>query len=247
MRVLILGAAGRVGQVLTRVLSDEYDFVLADVRPLDDPRYLPLDVLDADAVAAAVADCDAVVYLSIARAEDLGHGTHAYAQRTVDIHVKGTLNVLHAAVQAGGKRVLYAGTVSSLEGYAPHVLVRADDPPRGGGIYGITKGFGEQLCGMYHESAKLPVAILRLGHVYIEEIGGKRGQVADRYLVHQWDVAQAFSAVVRNPWPPFAVIHVVSDSVGRRWDLETGERLYGWRPWVRFLPGGTPDPATLPG
>jgi len=242
-----MGAAGRVGQVLTRELSDEFDLVLADVRPVDDPRFTSVDVLDYGAVEQAVADCDAVVYLSIARAEDLGNGTDAYHARAVDIHVRGTLNVLRAAVKTGGKRVLYAGSITSLNAYPPHVLVGPDAPPRSHGVYGVTKGFGEELCREYHEVSGLPVAILRLGHVYIEQIGGKRGNPGDSVLVHQHDVAQAFRAVLEQPFPPFAVIHVVADSIGRQWDLSAGQRLYGWEPRVKFLPGGTPDPDTLPG
>ena len=99
---------------------------------------------------------------------------------------------------------------------------------------------------MFHRDHKLPVAVLRLGHVYIEAHGGKRGPVPDFVLIHGSDVASAFDCVLNHPYPPYAVIHVVCEGLPRRWDLETGARLYGWRPKVRFLDGGIPDPATLP-
>lgn len=247
MRILIVGASGRVGSLLVPMWDGEHEVVPADVRPMDHPRFVALDVCELDAVRAAMAGVDCVVHLSIARSEDLGHGTAEYANGSFDVHVKGVYNALRAAHEAGGKRVLYASSVSCVSHYPPHELVTSDHRPDGGGVYGITKGFGEELCRIFHRDSRLPVVVLRLGHVYIEAHGGKRGPVADHVLVHGSDVAGAFDTVLKSPFPPYAVIHVVGDAVPRRWDLETGARLYGWRPKVRFLPGGTPDPDTLPG
>jgi len=238
MKVLIVGALGRVGHVLTRELGDRFEFVLGDVRGLDEPGVVPLDVCEPAQVENAVRLADTIVYLSIARDEDLGHGVE-YAQACFDVQVKGLYNVLSAAEGQGNKRVVYAGSVSALSGYPDDMMIGSEHPPKSSGVYGITKGLGEDLCRTFHEGRNLPVAILRLGHVYCDGVG-KRGPVPNKYCVYETDVARAFGAVISEPEPPWALIHVVGDNEGRNWDLEEGKRLYGWEPEFTFDPDGKP-------
>jgi len=242
MRVLICGAAGRVGRILTRALGQAHDLILGDVCPIDDPRYIELDVRDMGQTQEAVADCDAVVHLSIARLEDFGNvATPEYADATFDVHVKGLYHVLSAAAMCGGKKVVYASSVSAVAGYPKHVMIGSQHRHEGGGVYGITKGFGEELCRMLHQSSGLPVIILRLGHVWIAEIGGKRGHIASHYLVHESDVASAFDCALQCDEPTYALVHIVGDNAGRRWDLEAAKALLGWRPRWRFSDDGEPE------
>ncbi len=239
MRVLITGAAGRLGRVLTAELESEYRLLLGDVRPLADPHHVPLDVRDASQVRAAVANADAVVHLAIVDSENFGGDNLGYAQAALEVHVIGTHHVLRAAADLGGKRVLYASSVSAVAGYPPDVTVGSEDGHRGGGTYGVTKGLGEELCRHFHEGRGLPVVVLRLGNVYFADPSWNRhGSHPSR--VDAVEVAQAFARVLATPQPPYALIHVVGDSAARRWDLEAARRLYGWQPKRRFGEDGRP-------
>ena len=239
MRVLIVGAAGRLGRVLTAELGGEHDLLLGDVRPVDDPRYVPLDVRDASQVRAAVANADAVIHLAIVDSENFGGDTLEYAQAALEVHVIGAHHVLRAAADLGRKRVLYASTVSAVAGYPPDVMVGSDDGPRGGGTYGVTKGLGEELCRHFHEGRGLPVVVLRLGNVYFADpTWNRHGSHPSR--VDASDVAQAFARVLRTPEPPFALVHIVGNNGHHGWDREAARRLYGWEPRQRFGTDGAP-------
>ena len=66
-RVLITGAAGRIGSFLTRHLADQYDFVLTDIRPPADACGFPFiaaDISDPEAMRALCSDIDTVVHLA---------------------------------------------------------------------------------------------------------------------------------------------------------------------------------------
>ncbi|MBM3500252.1 MAG: NAD(P)-dependent oxidoreductase, partial [Armatimonadetes bacterium] len=120
-------------------------------------------------------------------------------------------------------------------------------------IYGMTKGFGEDLCRMFHESRGLPVAVLRLGNLYVPEASG--AWVGNVHLpdlathpppgptpsrVHVEDVARAIALALETPEPTYALVHIVGDGSEGRWDLEAARRLYGWEPRYTFGADGLP-------
>ena len=241
MKVLIAGAAGRVGKVLTRELQDDHELMLGDVVPIDDPRFVPFDVRDGDQVREVVPECDAVIYLSMAQ------GTHEggwdglrYADEAFGVHVIGLHNVLQAALDFGKKRVLYTSTVSAVDAYPKHIMIGPEDRHRGGRMYGLTKGFGEELCYMFHQHHHLPVVVLRLGSFYTREMEAEGGTMAHPSVVHESDVARAFACVLAASRPHYALIHVVGDNLGRQWEIETARCLFHWEPEYTFNPDWKP-------
>jgi len=241
MRVLITGGGGRLGTVLARELGDTHELILGDVRPIDDPRYVPLNVRDVPRVREVVADCDAVIHLAIMDSLGIGPtGSLEYAQAAFDVHVTGTYNVLRAAFDAGAKRVLCASSVSAVAGYPEGEMIGSNHRPKGGGIYGVTKGLGEELCRHFHEECGLPVVVLRLGNVYFEGLNWDHNQYPEPSRVDSVDVARAFAAVLQAPRPAFALIHIVGDNIGSHYDLEAARKLYGWKPQRPFGTDGKP-------
>lgn len=241
MKVLILGAAGRVGRALTTVLSPDHDLVLGDVLALDDPRYIHADVRDPSQLRQAMQGCEAVVHLAIVDWPSLSaQGAGAYETAAFAVHVLGTYNVLWAAVDTGVRRVLYSSSVSAVAGYPKDEMVGSHHRHLGGGVYGITKGFGEELCRMFHHGRGLSVVILRLGNVFCPDLPDRSGPGGHPSRVHVDDVTRAFAQVLASPSPTFALVHVVGDNPGRHWDLEAARTLYGWQPTVSFGPDGLP-------
>jgi len=257
MKVLITGAAGRLGQRLAKALETSHDLVLGDVKRLDDPRFMQLDITDLAAVRAAVRQCDAVVHMAIldwpaCSAQE----TLRYGVPCVQVHVSGLHNVLHAALESGVRRFVYTSSVSAVDGLAPDTRVGSDTRHYSNSIYGLTKGFGEDLCRMFHHAYGLSVAVLRLGNIYIPEPGGywvgniyvpesaeRRAPGPSPSRVHVDDVTRAVALALEASEPGYALVHVVGDNPGRQWDLEAARNVYGWAPRYAFGPDGRARPS----
>jgi nucleoside-diphosphate-sugar epimerase len=254
MKVLITGAAGRLGRNLTRTMVANYDLVLGDVKPINDQRFIHLDIMDMAAVRAAVRQCDAVVHMVILDWPECGpEEKMRYAVPALQVHVVGLHNVLQAACEAGLRRFVYTSSVSAVDGIQHGTLVASDTRHYSNKIYGMTKGFGEDLCRMFHYSFGLSVAVLRLGTVFAPEAGGAwignayyqdlakcpaQGDATSR--VHVDDVTRAIALVLEHVEPSYAVVHVVGADSGGRWDLESARCLYGWVPRYAFGTDGLP-------
>jgi len=246
MKVLIIGAAGRLGRRLTRALAPNHALVLGDIVPMDDPRFVRLDALDPEAAGAAALGCDAVVYLAIYdwAACDETEGLR-HAAKALKVHVLGLHNALRAAWEAHARRFVYTSSVSAVDGIAPGEMIGSGHRHWSNGAYGMSKGLGEDVCRQFHAAHRLSVAVLRLGNIYAPEGNGAwMGNVfypdlskvceASPSRVHVDDVTRAIELAMTSPGPAYGLAHVVGDNPGRRWDLEAARRLYGWAPRHSF-------------
>jgi nucleoside-diphosphate-sugar epimerase len=254
MQVLITGAAGRLGRKLTRALEANHDLILGDIQPLDDARFVHLDITDMAAVRTAVGQCDAAVHAAIMDwpccepKEAL-----RYAGPAIQVHVVGLHHMLHAAWEAGVGRFVYTSSLSVVDGIAPGVPVAPDTRHYSNAIYGLTKGFGEDLCRMFHQSFNLSVAVLRLGTVFIPEGDGAwQGNVHIPDLVayrapdppparvHVDDVTRAIELAIETTEPRYALVHLVGGDSGNQWDIQAARRIFGWQPQYAFGSNGVP-------
>ena len=271
MRTLITGAAGRLGIRLARTLAASHDLVLSDIKPLADPRFVRVDITDLEAVRVAVRGCDAVVHMVIldwpccSARETLRYGVPC-----VQVHVAGLHHVLQAALEAGVRRVVYTSSVSVVDGLPAGTRVDSGTRHYSNAIYGLTKGFGEDLCRMFHHTYGLSVAVLRLGTIFAPENGGAwignafhpdpakcpaPGTATSR--VHVDDVTAAVALALEAPDLGYTLVHVVGADSGGTWDLKAARRAFGWAPRYAFdtdglprvLPcpaGGRPSPSSSP-
>jgi len=252
MKILIAGAAGRLGLRLRGGLEKAHDLVLADLKPVDDPRFVQVDIMDFPSVCSAMRGCDAVVHMVIADFPSCAPvDSLRYGVSSLNTQVIGIYNVLRAALESGVRRFVYTSSVSAVDGMPCDARVASDTRHYSHSIYGLTKGFGEDLCRMYHHSFNLSVAVLRLGTIFAPEGGGvwignvyypdmARLPAYDEPTsrVHVDDVICAIARAVEAAEPDYALTHVVGADSGGLWDLDEGFRLYGWRPRYAFARDG---------
>src|SRR4051812_48813980 len=219
MRVLITGAAGRIGTVLRAGLRDEFDLRLTDVREPEDlghDEFVAADLTDPEAVDRAAAGADAVVHLGAVPDE-------ASFAEVAGPNLAGTFYVFDAARRLGAKRVVYASSNHATGMYAPGDPLDGTQPPRPDGIYGASKVWGEALGSMFADRFGLEVVCLRIGS--FKPRPTQRRELAT-WLSHA-DAVRLVRAGLTAPGVGFEIVYGASANTRRWWPL-TG--ALGFRP-----------------
>jgi UDP-glucose 4-epimerase len=170
---LVTGGAGFIGSNIVeelvrrgervRVLDDFSTGKRENLSVLvDDIELAEGDLRDPSAVRQAVEGVDYVLH----------QGALPSVQRSVDdpltshaVNATGTLNLLHAAREAGVKRVVYAAS-SSVYGDGPALPKQEDMIPRPKSPYAVSKLAGEQYCRAFTEVYGLETVCLRYFNVF---------------------------------------------------------------------------------
>lgn len=176
MKILVTGADGFIGSHLTEALvADGHDVrAMVYYNALNSWGWLDhspvgqqveifmADVRDAVCVRNAAADCDLIFHL--AALIGIPYSYHA-PQSYVDTNVVGTLNVVQAARDLGGIRVVQMST-SEVYGTAQSVPMTEEHRLKAQSPYAATKIAADQIALSYHLSFDLPVVVARPFNTY---------------------------------------------------------------------------------
>lgn len=224
MRVLVTGAAGGVGQVVTAGLGDRgHEVVGLDLR--SEPEgfagaWHSLDCADADAVAEVFADesLDGVVHLA-------GLAGEASLPKSLTAHAVTTAALLDAMVEHGVRRIVYASSNHAV-GRVPRTdLVTDRELPRPDTFYGVAKVAAEATLRLYADRYGIDAIVCRIGSMLAQP-------ESTRHL-STWlspdDCVRMVEAGLTAPAPGYAVIYGISANTRAWWDLDPGRRL-GYEP-----------------
>jgi uronate dehydrogenase len=224
MRVLVTGAAGRIGRVVVVGLSDRgHDVVGLDLVPPpegDDRPWHVVDCSDPDATRAvfAVEHLDAVVHLA-------GDPGEASLPDSLTSHVVTTAALLDAAIAHDVRRFVFASSNHAV-GHIPRTdVLTVDALPRPDTFYGVGKVAAEALLRLYADRYGLDALACRIGS-FRREPGSTRE--LSTWLSHD-DCVRMVEACLTTPAPGFAVLYGISANTRAWWDLEPGRAL-GYRP-----------------
>ncbi len=159
-RVLITGAAGRIGAALREGLRGKYaQLRLVDTQPIQDLKegeeFMQVDIADMDAVEKMMEGVDAVVHMA-ASVSSRGWET------MFEPNFIGTYNIYEAARRQGVRRVVYASSIHAHGYYRRDQKVGPDSQPRPDSVYGVSKIFGEAFGRMYADKHGMEVVALRI-------------------------------------------------------------------------------------
>lgn len=232
--VTITGAAGSIGSKLRTHLGSRGGMTLRllDSDARGDPAILEADLAQWDERwVGTFAGADAVIHLAGDPRPDAPWGS--IVRNNVDL----VLNVLEAAVQQKARRVIFASSNWTMAGhrFADGPLT-ADREPAPVNAYGASKLVGERLGRSFSDRHGLSVVCLRIGYCQHEH-GNRPGPHMgwNRWGQEMWlsdrDLCGAFErAVLAPPELRFAVLNLMSQNEGMRWDIETTKRVLGWQP-----------------
>ena len=151
MRALITGAAGFVGGHLSAYAADRGAEVVG-------PSREQLDLLDAGAVAATVADVKPDAVFHLAALASVGESWSAPAE-TLDNNTRATLNLLEAVREVAPDAVVLAAGSGEQYGPVPEerLPVTEDEPFRPQNPYAVSKAAADLLSGFYADAHGLRV------------------------------------------------------------------------------------------
>jgi nucleoside-diphosphate-sugar epimerase len=172
-KVLVTGAAGRIGANLSKALLEKGYEVRAFVLP-DDPKVAKLKGMDLEIVYGDLRDAEAVdkAMEGVERIAHLGYimGRPKWMDRATEfaINIPGTFNMLEAAGQRTDKIAcfLFASTNATYDAFhAKYVPMDERHPQEATTWYGTQKIIGERMLEGYEREFGLRGTIVRFGTV----------------------------------------------------------------------------------
>lgn len=176
-RILVIGGAGLIGSHIVDALrrTDVAEIIVYDnfvrgradnlKQALADPRVSVYphggDILHTDVLTRAMEGVDGVFHLA---ALWLLH-CHEYPRSAFDVNIRGTFNVIEAAIAAGVKRIVNSSS-ASVYGDALELPMTEDHPYNNFTFYGATKIAGEHMLKALGHRYGQPWVGLRYMNVY---------------------------------------------------------------------------------
>jgi len=247
MRVVITGAAGRIGTQIVQELSPSHELRLIDRRPMEHRDGVIADLSRAPRRGVwprwfgskslswnePFEGADVVVHLS-ANPESL-----APWEKVLPDNIQGTWNVIAAAAQHGVSRVVFASSnwaVKALEKklapdcYLPNgAKIGSDAPPSPITAYGLSKAFGEQAGRMFVDEKKLQSFVaVRIGY-YDPNPPPRDDELRSRWIGAD-DIRSLFRRCVEAEFAGYHVVYGVSAQPTVLYDLSHTRRLLSWAP-----------------
>jgi uronate dehydrogenase len=249
-KVLITGAAGRIGRALAERLGDRYRLRLLYHRTIP-PEHeaaaeqsrstgqpVPVEtapnaaipgeghdvfVGDAADLAAMEKACDGVYAIAHMAADPR---VNAPWESILDANIIATYNVYEAARRAGAKKVIFASSNHATGFYEKEgTYTTPEMHARPDSYYGVSKVFGESLGSYYADAFGLSVVCLRIGSFQPKPRGER--QLAT-WLSHR-DMAQltwrGIEADVK-----YVLCYGISGNTRAYWDLTSAKEQLGYAP-----------------
>lgn len=229
-RVLVTGAAGRIGSAFRSRYGGRYRFRLVDRRPVEDPdghEACQADLVDPDEARRACEGMDAVVHLAADPSPSAG-----FYESLLALNIQMTYNLFEASAEAGCRRVVFASSIHTVNAYPLDVQIHPDDPVRPGDLYGVTKVFGEALASYYGHCRGVSSIAIRIGAFGDES---KVLDCGDPRMLALWvsesDLSQLIHLAIEAPQEIRSlVVNGVSDNQFKRLDISSARVQLGYSP-----------------
>jgi nucleoside-diphosphate-sugar epimerase len=233
IKVLLTGAAGRVGTAFRQQVGDRYHLRLVDRNTVDLGNPDGHEVHSADLADLAVCQrvcqgMEVVVHL----AGDPSTTADFYGS-LLDNNIKAVYNIFRAAKDQGCRRVIFASSIQVIEGYPLDTQARPEMPLKPLNLYAAAKGFGELLAHYFAYAEGLSSIAVRIG-AFAGNPGMQRPDGIDgrnlSAFVSERDLSQLFVQCIETPDIPFAIVQAVSDNRFKRMDISSTREIVGYRP-----------------
>ena len=244
MNVLLIGGSGHVGTFITPYLKQKHTLRVLDVRPPKHQgvEYVEGSVTDEASIRRALQGMDTFIWL-VMKSPQGGSVTDQTPQVIIDNYTVNNLGLhlfLWIAQGAGIKRGVYTSTMSVHYRERDYYNSEEDLPYDTPSAYGLSKGFGEQICRYFARWFDMNLIGLRITgprtrEQWTTERKNPRPVVgkAKVYPTDEEDLANAYLAAVdavQTGHGHFDACFIAGDETGQHHNLSKAKRLLGWEP-----------------
>jgi nucleoside-diphosphate-sugar epimerase len=241
-RVLITGAAGRIGKTLAEHLGERYALRLLYHRTVPEEHEAAAALARESGAPAAIAGTAHEVVVGdlgdLVAMERACAGVDAVAHMAADPRVQapwddilqanivGTYNVYEAARRVGTQTVVFASSNHATGFYErERVYTTPEMPARPDSYYGVSKCFGEDLGRYYVDAHGLRVLCLRIGSFQPRPRGERQLATWISYRDMAQLVWRAIESDVR-----FGIYYGISGNTRAYWEIANARRELGYAP-----------------
>lgn len=231
--LMLTGATGNIGSILTPYLFDQYKLVLVDkdLSEVDDriretAQLIECDLSDPKNTEGLLEGIDYLVHLAGDPRADAD-----FYESLLDANFKVTFNLFKEAAQAKDlKRTIFASSIHAVGGYPLDTQVNVDMFPRPADLYGVSKAYMEVLASHFaYKHSKEFIGI---------RIGGFEGLKGDtetlenmmKYLSFKDMCHLADRCLQASLKRPFLLVNGVSDNTFKRLDITQAREDIGYDP-----------------
>jgi len=218
-RLLITGAAGRLGSVLRKHLAAFADELrLTDIAEMGHAapheQLVRCDLANFNDVLPLTEGVDAIVHAGGVPVEDT-------FDKILNGNIVGTYNIYEAARQHGVKRVIYTSSNHAIGFYDRTETLDAHVPHRPDSLYGLSKCFAEDLGRYYWDKFGIESVNIRIGSSFEEPL--------DRRMLATWlsfdDFAQLSERALLAPRVAHMIVYGMSANRESLWDNRAASSL----------------------
>jgi nucleoside-diphosphate-sugar epimerase len=232
-KVLLTGAAGRIGTAFRQFAADRYVFRLVDrlADTIIEPG--PHEVIAGNLAELATcqnvcAGMDTVIHLAADAST-----TADFYESLLDNNIKAAYNIFRAAKDQNCRRVIFASSIQLIEGYPLDIQARVDMPMKPMNLYAAAKGFSE-LMGHYFAYAEgLSCIGVRVGafehNPGLQTGDGVDGRNLSAYVSAR-DLSHLFVQCIETPDVQYAVLQACSDNRFKRMDITSAREVVNYQP-----------------
>ncbi len=227
-KVLITGAAGRIGGRLWMRFKDRYDLRLMFHNKIpetsENEDTIVANIGDFDSMLKACKGVDAVVHMALAREESQAEAMFA--------NFRGSYNVFEAARQCDVKTIVFGSTNHVMGMYErdKYPNITPDMPVRPDGLYGTGKAAAEALGRFYADNYDMSVFCIRIGSAIDSEVPTGRGERILSTWFSYRDIAQMVGLCIDATDIKFGMFFGISGNTRRFWDISNAQEILGYAP-----------------
>jgi nucleoside-diphosphate-sugar epimerase len=232
-KVLLTGAGGRIGTAFRQFVGNRYELHLTDrdiskIKDAEGSEVIEADLSDLATCQRICAGMDAVVNLAANPSPQAD-----FYGSLLDDNVKACYNIFRAAKEQSCRRVVWASTIQTIEGYPLDVQAHPETPTKPMNMYAATKVFGEAMAHYFAYAEGLSCLCVRVG-AFEGNRDWLEGEKADgrtlSAFISKRDLSHLLAQCIEVENLQFAILHGVSDNRFKRLDITSTRTLVGYTP-----------------